>query len=205
MTIRVFGIQPSPRLVRRVASLALIAFAAAAACTAESDPQTAATDQALGSDGSGGSGGSGGSDGSGGAAPVACAPKPAPVPDSASCLTADKTMWNENTLQTSGTATGDYLIGIGQQGQPPPDAYRSDVCERAWLDCVNGHLLAQEAAFCTSSCSGACAAPSAPSGGSGDTAWVVVPCGSAECWRITCGNRGCGAQVACCGGLGSGS
>lgn len=136
--------------------------------------------------------------------PVGCAPKLVPVPNNASCLTADKTLWNTNVLQTSGTASGDYPIAIGQEGQPPPDAYRSDVCERAWLDCVNGHLLPQEAAFCTSSCSGACASPSVPGSGSGDTTWAVVPCGSAQCWHITCNNRACNAQVGCCGGLGSG-
>jgi hypothetical protein len=199
MTIRVFGIQPSPRVVRRIASLTLIAFAAAAACTAELDPKTAATAKALGSDGSDGSG-SGGSDGSGidGSMPVGCGPKPAPVPASASCLTANKTQWNTNFLFAIGTASGDYPIGIGQEGQPPPDAYRADVCERAWLSCVNGELLPQEGLFCSNACGGACAAPSAPAGGSGDTTWTVVPCGSIECWHITCGGRGCGAEVACC-------
>ncbi|HET9622278.1 MAG TPA: hypothetical protein VFP84_12985 [Kofleriaceae bacterium] len=194
----------SDLMLRRAAAAAVIAFATAvsvfASCTFDDEPHTGATEQGLDSGSSGGS--SGGGTGSAGATPVGCAPKMVPSPNNASCLTADKTLVNQQVLFAGGQASGDYPIGIGQQGQPPPDAYRSDVCERAWLDCTNGHLLPAEASFCTNQCNGVCAAPSVPFAMMGTTTYTVVPCGSAMCWHITCVDRGCGAQVGCCSGFG---
>jgi hypothetical protein len=180
-------------LSRGVACTALIALAIAS-CVGEGEDPTSAVSQASGSGGSGDGGGSGD--------PTAqfCPPKPSPEPATASCLTADKMLFNETLLATSGTATGDYPIGIGQENEPPPDAYRADVCERAWNDCVNGGLIPLIGSFCSSTCNGACASPGAPTpfGNTPGTTWTIVPCGSIQCWRITCQAYGCASQVGCC-------
>jgi len=198
MSSRVVRAKLSPYLPRVLACTALIALAVAA-CVGEDEDPTSAVSQATGSGGAGG--------GSGDPTSQQCPPKMT-TPSSASCLTADKMLFNVTLLATSGSATGDYPIGIGQEGQPPPQGYRADVCERAWASCVNGHLLPMEAAFCSSSCGGACAAPSIPTpfGMTASTTYTVVPCGSITCWHITCQAYGCAAQTGCCATItGSGS
>jgi hypothetical protein len=199
MTSRVIRSKLISHLSRGVAWTALIALAVSS-CASEGEDPTSAVAQATGSGGSGG--------GSGDPTAQLCPPQPAGVPATASCLTADKMLFNVTLLAAAGTATGDYPIGIGQENQPPPSAYRADVCNRAWADCVNGHLLPQEATFCSSTCGGACASPSAPSpfGMTPGTTYTIVPCGSIQCWHITCQAYGCAAQDGCCATItGSGS
>ena len=199
MTIRTVRTERASNLSHRIAWMALIALAVAS-CTSDVEDPTAAVSQATGS--------GGGGTGSGDPTAQLCAPQPAGVPATASCLTANKILFNVTLLAAAGTATGDYPIGIGQENQPPPDAYRADVCNRAWADCVSGHLLPLEALFCTNTCGGACAAPSAPSpfGMPPGTTYTIVPCGSIQCWHITCQAYGCAAQDGCCAGeSGSGS
>lgn len=200
MSSRVVRTKLVSYLSRGIPSAALIALAVAA-CLGEGSDPTAAVSQA---DGSGS--GSGGGSGSGSSTMELCPPNPA-VPTPASCLTADKIQFGTTQLFAAGTATGDYPIAIGQENQPPPEGYRADVCNRAYLDCVNGHLLPQEALFCTNTCGGACAAPGAPGPfETASTTYTIVPCGSAQCWHITCPAYGCTAQVACCAtNTGSGS
>lgn len=200
MTSRVVRTKLVSSLSRGVAWTALIALAVAS-CASEGEDPTSATSQATGS-------GSGGGGGGGDPTAKPCPPKQGGVPAAASCQTADKMLFNVTLLATAGMATGDYPIGIGQENQPPPDGYRADVCERAWADCVDDHLIPQEGIFCSSTCGGACAAPSAPSpfGMPPNTTYTVVPCGSIQCWRITCRAYGCAAQVGCCATVtGSGS
>ena len=197
MTSRVVRTKLVSYLSRGIAWTTLSALVVAACANGDEDA-TSAVFQAAGSDGSGS--GSGGGSGSGDPTAQQCPPKQATLPTTASCLTADKILFNVTLLGSAGTATGDYPIGIGQENQPPPDAYRADVCERAWVDCVNGHLLPQEATFCSQTCGGACASPSAPfpMGMTPSTTYTVVPCGSIQCWHITCQAYACAAQDGCC-------
>jgi hypothetical protein len=202
MTSRIVLPKQVSHLSRRIAWTALIALAIASCAIEDADP-TASVYQAVGE----GSGSGGGGGGSGDPTAALCPPKPAGVPGTASCLV-NRILFNVTLLTASGIATGDYPIGIGQENQPPPAAYRADVCERAWVDCVSGHLLPAEGMFCSSVCGGACAAPSAPSpfGMVPSTTWTIVPCGSIQCWRIRCQAYGCAAQDGCCATIpGSGS